>query len=265
MPLHYSFPPSEEISKSVYTALLNDVHDVHGDHLTTGFVGNKYVLPVLTAGGNATLALEVALQRTYPSWGYQIVNGATTLWENWSGAPDDTNGNAPPSHNHHFMGGYGQWMHESLLGLRLGPHVLPSSLMSDVNFYVDTSSTAFGEFVVRPEVVVHGALSGASARWILPRGDVRVEWRRDGLCKSALGPVSFSMNVTVPVNTKAMITVPLSGCGHNIVSEQSTQIWPESGGHVPGVITPPTLDQLPDGIAAVTLEVGSGEYFFTAL
>ena len=53
---------------------------------TTGFIGNKYAWPALTNIGQADLALEIALSTTSPSYGYQIVNGATTLWEDWSGA-----------------------------------------------------------------------------------------------------------------------------------------------------------------------------------
>jgi len=30
-----------------------------------------------------TLAYEVASQETFPSWGWWIVNGATTFYENW--------------------------------------------------------------------------------------------------------------------------------------------------------------------------------------
>jgi hypothetical protein len=90
VPLHYGFPPTAAANASVLAALLADVNVTHANHLTTGFVGNKYILPVLTAAGNASMALDVMLQTTYPSWGYQVRQGATTLWENWSGKPDDS-------------------------------------------------------------------------------------------------------------------------------------------------------------------------------
>ena len=90
VPLHYGFPPTAAANASVLAALIADVNVTHANHLTTGFVGNKYILPVLTAAGNASMALDVMLQTTYPSWGYQVRQGATTLWENWSGKPDDS-------------------------------------------------------------------------------------------------------------------------------------------------------------------------------
>lgn len=68
----------------VAQTFLNNVKAAN-NHITTGFIGNKYAWPSLTNIGQAELALEIALSTTSPSYGYQIVNGATTLWEDWSG------------------------------------------------------------------------------------------------------------------------------------------------------------------------------------
>ena len=54
-------------------------------HATTGFIGNKYLLQALAKGNQTGLALELLLQTTLPSLGYQVESGATTLFENWSG------------------------------------------------------------------------------------------------------------------------------------------------------------------------------------
>ena len=50
-----------------------------GQHITTGFIGNKYAWPALSGMGEAHLALDLALKTTCPSYGYQVANGATTL------------------------------------------------------------------------------------------------------------------------------------------------------------------------------------------
>jgi len=52
--------------------------------LTTGFVGVGYLLPVLTETGHADVAYRLLLNETYPSWGYSIRQGVTTIWERWT-------------------------------------------------------------------------------------------------------------------------------------------------------------------------------------
>src|SRR5215211_2381219 len=54
-------------------------------HLSTGFVGVGYLCPVLTETGHADVAYRLLKNETYPSWGYTIKNGATTIWERWDG------------------------------------------------------------------------------------------------------------------------------------------------------------------------------------
>ena len=53
-------------------------------HLNTGALGTKYILTMLTTHGHADTALAVAQQTTFPSWGFWIANGATTMWEHWA-------------------------------------------------------------------------------------------------------------------------------------------------------------------------------------
>ena len=53
--------------------------------LTTGFTGVGYILPLLTAEGQTDLAYRLLRSERFPSWGYMIHNGATTIWERWDG------------------------------------------------------------------------------------------------------------------------------------------------------------------------------------
>jgi alpha-L-rhamnosidase len=64
--------------------LVEDIQ-LRGWHLATGFVGVGYLLPVLTELGYADVAYRLLLQESYPSWGYSIRQGATTIWERWDG------------------------------------------------------------------------------------------------------------------------------------------------------------------------------------
>ncbi len=61
----------------------------HDCHLTTGFVGVGLLCPVLTAAGHADVAHRLLLTDTFPSWGYSIRHGATTIWERWDGWTED--------------------------------------------------------------------------------------------------------------------------------------------------------------------------------
>jgi alpha-L-rhamnosidase len=63
--------------------VVNGEHYYPG-HLTTGLIGTKYLFPALSKVDKSDLAFSVATQTTYPSWGYMVENGATTLWEHWS-------------------------------------------------------------------------------------------------------------------------------------------------------------------------------------
>merc|ERR1712054_716774 len=90
---------------------------------TVGSIGQKWIFRELTAIGKHDTALALAMQTTYPSFGYWIANGATTCWENWSGISDQShpgqpNAPNPPTHNHIFLcGGVGEWIYRSLGGI----------------------------------------------------------------------------------------------------------------------------------------------------
>ena len=128
--------------------------------------------------------------------------------------------------------------------------------------------------VVRPELVAQPRLRRASCTYELPRGRAVVSWARGGLCdtNNATGPAtpaSFSLNVTVPPNTVARVTVPLParGCGRRAVAEKvsGSQLWPRAGSlPLPLGVSGAGADALPDGVDAVTFDVTSGSYEFSA-
>jgi len=81
LPLVFGIVPADR-KEAVVASIVADVHK-HNDHLTTGLLGTKFLLPVLSDYGFHDLAYKVAIQKTYPSWGYMIEKGATTIWERW--------------------------------------------------------------------------------------------------------------------------------------------------------------------------------------
>lgn len=96
-------------------ALENLVNDVRarGHHLTTGNLCTKYLLDVLAAGGYVEDAWKLVTQTTYPSWGFMISKGATTVWERW----EYLTGDAMNSHNHPMMATVDAWFYRYILGI----------------------------------------------------------------------------------------------------------------------------------------------------
>ncbi len=88
-------------------------------HLSTGFLGVDGLLPVLTKIGRSDLAYKLLQNTSYPSWGYEIGKGATTIWERWNSInPDGTfNDVGMNSFNHYAYGAVGEWMYRTLAGV----------------------------------------------------------------------------------------------------------------------------------------------------
>jgi alpha-L-rhamnosidase len=134
---------------------------------------------VLTAGGRADLAYTIAAQKDYPSWGYMVEKGATTIWELWNG---DTADPAMNSGNHVMLvGDLGIWLYENLAGIKSDPE-----------------QPGFKHIIMRPEPV--GDLRFAKASHRSPYGLIVSDWQKqDGI---------FRWKVIIPANTTATIYVP---------------------------------------------------------
>ena len=86
-------------------------------HIDVGLLGSKTILNALSENGYANLAYEVASQETYPSWGYWIVQGNTTLAENW----DLEKNKHDASRNHIMFGEISAWYYKALGGIKPDP------------------------------------------------------------------------------------------------------------------------------------------------
>ncbi len=80
---YIAFFLGRKLCQVVYCFLVHDVLELHHGHLTTGNLCTKYILEALTDNGHADVAYQIATQETYPSWGYMLAHGATTVWERW--------------------------------------------------------------------------------------------------------------------------------------------------------------------------------------
>lgn len=95
--------------------LVDKIGANHG-RLATGFLGTPYLLEVLTDTGHTDLAYRLLLSTEYPSWGYLVDHGATTMWERWNG--DQMRGDpSMNSYNHYAYGAVADWMYRYAAGV----------------------------------------------------------------------------------------------------------------------------------------------------
>ena len=90
-------------------------------HLTTGFVGPMYLCHTLTKIGRTDLAYNLLLREEYPSWLYEVLRGATTVWERWNGLKPDGSFATPDmnSFNHYAYGAVCDWMFGTVAGINI--------------------------------------------------------------------------------------------------------------------------------------------------
>ncbi|WP_330278854.1 MULTISPECIES: alpha-L-rhamnosidase [unclassified Streptomyces] len=152
-------------------------------HLSTGFLGTPRLLPVLTAAGHTDVAYRLLVQRSFPSWGYQIDKGATTMWERWDSIkPDGSFQDAGMnSFNHYAYGSVGEWMYANIAGIA-------------------PAEPGFRKILVRPRP--GGGITRAEGRYDSVQGPISTKWSVDS--------GGFRLTLTVPANTTAEVWIPAS-------------------------------------------------------
>ncbi len=116
--LHMNLLP-EALRAAAAKRLVAKIEANH-DLLATGFLGTPYLLEELTKAGYANLAYTLLLNTQYPSWGYMVTHGATTMWERWNG-DQMMNDPAMNSFNHYAYGAVADWMYRYAAGIDATP------------------------------------------------------------------------------------------------------------------------------------------------
>jgi alpha-L-rhamnosidase len=148
-------------------------------HPSVGMVGMQWMFQALDKIGRNDVALQMLQKKDFPSWGYMISKGATSIWEKWN---SDTAGPGMNSEGLLFLGGnINAWLFECLAGLRPDP-----------------VSPGFKRIIIKPNPV--GNLTWVNARYQSIYGSIVSNWKREG--------GKISMDVTVPPNTTATVFVP---------------------------------------------------------
>jgi alpha-L-rhamnosidase len=214
----------DNLKQQAFNRLADDVSS-RGNHLSTGFLGTPFLLNVLQDGGRSDLAYKVLTQDSYPSWGYMLGRGGTTIWERWDGIrPDGSLQDAGMnSFNHYGLGSIGDWLYDDVGGLA-------------------PRSPGYKTQLVKP--ATGAELSSASSSVKTSYGTARASWSRDAAGR-------LGIDVDVPVNTRAEVHVPIADGQQALESGKPANTQP-------GV----TYKGTTDGDAVY--EVGSGSYRFLA-
>jgi alpha-L-rhamnosidase len=133
--------------------------------LATGFLGTPYLLEELTKTGHQDIAYKLLLNTQYPSWGYLVSHGATTMWERWNGdqMKDDPSMN---SYNHYAYGAVADWIYRYVAGVDATP--LDAGFHTVVLhpvFSAGLGSVSFDYFSAYGPIHSDWTVSGATALW----------------------------------------------------------------------------------------------------
>lgn len=175
MALYWGIVP-EDMKGKVAANLAKKVEET-GFHLDVGVHGAKALLNALSENGRQEAAYKVAVQDTYPSWGWWIVNGATTLRENWDweGTPTVS------SDNHMMFGEIGGWFFKGLGGIRPDPE-----------------KPGFEHIILTPYFPKD--LNEFEASYDSVRGKIVSKWKHDGK--------KIAYTVEIPANASAALFLP---------------------------------------------------------
>jgi alpha-L-rhamnosidase len=178
--LKFDLLPEDKQAKAAQY-LVDDIK-AKGMHLSTGFVGVSYLLPMLTKYGHVDVAYALLNQDTFPSWLFSVKHGATTIWERWDGWTPDKGFQDPSmnSFNHYSLGSCGQWMYGTIAGIDTDP-----------------AQPGCKHLLIHPRP--GGGLTMCKASYDSINGPVETEWHVEG--------GTYKLNVTVPANTTASVFI----------------------------------------------------------
>jgi alpha-L-rhamnosidase len=154
----------------------------YGGRMNTGFHSTLPLMKELVKRGYAEKAFQLLETKEFPSWGYSIEQGATSMWERWDSYVKGRGlqGAGMNSFNHYAFGAIGEWMYENILGIQ-----------------ADSNSPGFKHFTLKP--LLGGTLTWAEGSYHSISGIIEVRWKLDGM--------QFEYQFTIPANTTATVKI----------------------------------------------------------
>ena len=185
LPLWFGMVP-KGLEDKVMESIVDKTENECGGHVSTGVVGIQQLMRCLTEYGHGDLALKIASNDSYPSWGYMYRNGATTIWELWNGNTADP---AMNSGNHvMLLGDLILWEYEYLGGIR-------------------ALEPGYSKIQLKPYPIE--GLDFVNCSYNSVSGRIESQWKREGN--------RFEWDIVIPANTTAEVCLPTAN-GYEVKS-----------------------------------------------
>ena len=212
--------------------IVHNIVDTWGGHHHTGNTGITCLIDALTQHGQGQVLYDLVATPSYPGWGFMVEQGATTIWESWS-----LQSTVGAAESMIMWASIDEFFYNDLAGIK-GPDYHGPGFMTP----------GFREIHIEPHPL--GDLEHARAALTTVRGQTLSHWQRTDH--------SFSLDVSIPVNSTARISLPTLGLSNISLSESGNTIW-QNNAYLPGR----------DGItsararaAYIDVDIGSGTYHF---
>jgi alpha-L-rhamnosidase len=170
---------------AVLDAIVADVRQ-HGNAITAGDVGYRYLLKALAEGGRSDVIFDMNNQSEKPGYGYQLKMGATSLTEAWDANPTS-------SQNHFMLGQIMEWFYADLAGIASDP-----------------AGPGFKKIIIRPQPV--GDVTWVKAAYDSVHGRIVCDWKK--------ADDKFTLQLEIPANTTATVFVPAQNAGRVFESDR---------------------------------------------
>ncbi|MCA0957672.1 glycoside hydrolase family 78 protein [Muricauda ruestringensis] len=193
---------------------------------STGFLGTKHVMLALSKYGYHDLTYKLFKQTEYPSWGYSVENGSTSIWERWNSYTKNDAENSDlnakmNSFSHYAFGSVAEWMFLHAAG-------------------IDTEDGGYRNIRIKPVISKEVDFINGSYKSI--NGTIASSWKWQGN--------KVIMTVKIPVNTKAKVHIPIEKVSD--LREGNKKI-----AKVPSIKVVASTEK------EAVLEIGSGTYSFS--
>lgn len=197
LPLSFGMVPPQD-RPQVFNHIKNKLKEFN-NHVNSGIIGGMWLMRGLSDNGAPELAYKLATNTTYPSWGYMVGQGATTIWELWNG--DAANPMMNSGNHQMLLGDLLVWNYEYLAGIK-----------------TDDKQVAFKKLVMKP--IFPEGLNHVKASMDTKYGLVKSHWRKTDK--------GIEWDITVPANSSADIYFPTAD--QTKVSEGSKSVSTSSSG-----------------------------------